>query len=90
VLAVYLGAAEDAQAGGIEDEWTQSRAKLPLIIVDASQDDNAGAFRQCLDVLKRTDRPDLITVVIPADAAGWCEELRGQPGIDVRQTPAAK
>jgi hypothetical protein len=91
VLAVCLRNGHNPQADRIADEWSSTVARPPLVIADAPSGDQAGALRRVLDVLKRTEQLDLITVVIPSaspgDGAAWCEGLRGQPGVVVRQTP---
>jgi hypothetical protein len=98
VLAVHLRTDERGQTEAIEDEWTRSGARLPLLILEASRGDSAGAFRRAVEVLKRTQRVDQITIVLPwyppgnrgpeVQAATWCAELQGQRGIAVRQMPA--
>ena len=98
VLAVHLRTHERGQTEAIEDEWTRSGATLPLLILEASRGDMAGAFLRVVEVLKRTRRADRITIVLPSyppatggremQAATWCAQLHGQRGIAVRQMPA--
>jgi hypothetical protein len=92
VLAVHIRQASDADR--IEDAWTASGTSLPLIVVDASGGDSAMAFHQALEVLKRTEPLNRITVVLPSHRApsaalvDWCNALKPGSAVVVRQMPA--
>ena len=98
VLGVHVRSHPRGRAEAIEDEWTRSGATLPLLVLEPPHGDTAGAFRRAVELLKRTELVDQITIVIPSyppddrhqqlQVAAWCAELQGQRGIAIRQTPA--
>jgi hypothetical protein len=89
VLAVHIREASDARS--IENEWTQSGTCLPLVVVDASGGDCAIAFRRALEVLRRSELLDQITVVVPANRApgtglgDWRDALTSGSAVIVRR-----
>ena len=99
VVAVHLRESEDGQGGGLADAWADREPLVPLVVVDYAERDWTGSLLRVMDVLRRTETTERITVVVPAGlgVAGsesgpvrtWAEPLSAA-GIAVRITPPSR
>jgi hypothetical protein len=91
VLALCVRDQRSSRMGALEREWRQAATSEPLVIVDAAAADCATAFCQALEVLRRTESLEQITVVLPAQsgATDWWDALQSGSALVVRQTPRA-
>jgi hypothetical protein len=88
VVALHVG---EADGGQFEKSWDDLETRVPLVILDAPRQESHARMLAALEVLRRTEQPHVITVVIPgcsADDDPLADALRGQPGFDVRDIPA--
>ena len=92
VLAVHVREAERQPVCRFEESWARLESRVPLVVLDPSPGDGEDPLLQTLDVLRRTQQADLITVVMPPRSAGArVRSLIGAlatRGIVVRDTPA--
>jgi hypothetical protein len=80
VLAIHIG-------DEIDPSWDRHTSQVPLVVIDAPPRDRA-ALVQALEVLRRTEQADLITVVLPAGSPAAVEpSLVCGRGIIVRSVP---
>lgn len=96
VLAVHVRDAEPEQARQLEATWADLAPPVPLFVLDTSPRDGRHPLAQALDVLRRTQRADLITVVMPPRSPvpqpqeqrlyAWVGAVHG-PGIVITDTP---
>lgn len=91
VLAVHVREAEPHQVCRFEASWARLEPRVPLVVLDVSPGDGEDPLLRTLDVLRRTQQADLITLVMPPRSAGarvpsWIGAL-ATPGIVVRDTP---
>ena len=91
VLALHVR--DRRRRDGVEAAWATLAPGVPLVVLDAAARDRQGALRRALDILRRSEQVDLITVVIPPREVpghglvpAWAGALRG-PGIAVTLTP---
>jgi hypothetical protein len=79
-----------------EEMWAKLEPQVPLVILDAPSSDAQGQLVRAIDVLRRAEETELITVVIPQNspeepqaqwAPHWADTLLRLPGIVVRNTP---
>ena len=96
VIAIHVREREASEQNRIEESWANTKPMLPLVIVDVDDGhDWSIAFAQAIEMLKRTEQVDLITVVVPASASraqplpSWTGTLSGQPGIVVTLAPSS-
>jgi hypothetical protein len=93
VIALHVCAS--AVDTAFEQQWADRELQLPLVVLAAPDGDHTGAMRRALAVLRRTEQPDQITVVIPWARGGGSlspDDLFHNPAdasVRVQYAPAA-
>ena len=92
VLAVHVRPAQGSDGvarSGVVERWAVAAPGVPLVVVPASTGGWQRPFVSALRALRRTQRPDLITVVLPNPTLSLRLALLLTPGVIVRATPPA-
>jgi hypothetical protein len=90
VLAVHFRGS--GGVADIQEQWTARALLQPLVIVDVPDGDRTAAMRRALTVLRRTEQPEQITVVLPWQATGDVVRVEGLvdlSAVRVQRAPAA-
>jgi hypothetical protein len=91
VFAMHIRAAGDSAR--LQDEWSQRGECLPLLVVDASNNDRAITFCRAIGALKCSEQPEQITVVLPpregvgSGVEDWRDSLASDAAVVVRRMP---
>jgi hypothetical protein len=84
VLAVHLRDGEGDRADDVERTWAVREARVPLVVLDARPHERQRVLRRMLELLRRSEAADLITLVVPP-GAGVAERL--PRGVVVQGVP---
>jgi hypothetical protein len=81
------GAERAKDERGMEERWAAGAPEVPLLVLPASAPSWQWPFVQALRALKRSERPDLITVVMPNPTLALRLALLLTPGVALKASP---
>jgi hypothetical protein len=84
VLAVHLR--EDDRADDLTQTWATHEAEVPLVVLDARPHERQRVLLRMLELLRRTEGADLVTLVVPVGSSVAGQAPRA-PGIVVQGVP---
>jgi hypothetical protein len=85
VLAVHV---RNGQPMDVQADWEAQARDVPLVVLETSDHDWKSALVGVLRHIKKKERPDLITVVVPRSSAGALRRsLLLTRGVSVRPLP---